>query len=91
MRNTRKTISVPKDELADFKLAKEKIARAYGEIMISDSQAFRVGIQAILELDLRRLELCVEKCPQLHPGREPEKERKTLNRNETAKFFGVET
>lgn len=91
MQNTRKTISVPKDELADFKLAKEKIARAYGEIMISDSQAFRVGIQAILELDLRRLEVCVGKCPQLHPGRKPEKERKTFSREEAAKFLGVES
>lgn len=91
MKNVRKTISIPKDEINDFQRAKERIAQAYGEIMISDSQAFRIGVQAILELDLRRLEMCVEKCPQLTPGREPQKDRKTLTKEETATFFGIKS
>ena len=84
-----KSISLPYSEEKVFREAQQRILNATGMPIINDSEVLRIGLQAILELDRRKLAECAERCPQQTPGRKAYKEREQLSGDEIKDFFKV--
>ncbi len=84
-----KSISLPYSEEKVFREAQQRILNATGMPIINDSEVLRIGLQAILELDRRKLVECAERCPQQTPGRKAYKEREQMTGDEIKDFFKV--
>ncbi len=84
-----KSISLPYSEEKVFRKAQQRILKATGMPIVNDSEVLRIGLQAILELELRKLAECAERCPQQTPGRKAYKKREQMTGDEIKDFFKV--
>lgn len=69
--------------------AKERILRETGLPLIADSQVFRIGLQAIREIEASKLRICVDKCPVVDPGRPRQKPRECFDSAQIGAFLGL--
>ena len=86
---TVKSVSLPYPEEIDFEKARKRILEATGKLIVYDSEVLRIGLQAILELDPKKLVGCAQRCPEQKPGRKAYKEREQMTGDEIKDFFKV--
>ena len=85
-----KSVSLPYDESIVFETARQRILEATGKLIVYDSEVLRIGLQAILELDRKKLAKCAEKCPEQRMGRPTEKKQEQMSSEEIERFFADE-
>lgn len=87
MRCVKKSISLPKEEELLLSNLKEVITQEGDLPLITDSQVFRMGLQALLSSTSDELRTYLDKCPPMDYGRPPQTSRKTLTQKEIEQFF----